>query len=272
VHPEFKEALAKREAASAVIARQPVDDLRLQVKHYKALSQANSAANCDADSKEESEGDWEEANRRTAAAVNRDRCFSSVSSSVSLSSTSIVVVPTYLSLAKTSRISDIPPFAATKHGRKIAQKAKITLVRKQQIASYLSMENSLNTVSRKTPTQSRIHFCVSNSVVRHGQSQSTSCRISPILRGSDSRRSSASLVTDSPCTLLPMKWGKRCLHQSSDIHHDKSTSDYSFENWTAPTSASANLWSFNSENPSTALLRAVMDTGAQHSATSARTY
>jgi len=62
------------------------------------------------------------------------------------------------------------------------------------------------------------------------------------------------------------------LHQSSDIHHDKSTSDYSFENWTAPTSASANLWSFNSENPSTALLGAVMDTGAQHGATGARTY
>jgi len=52
VHPKFKEAQAKREAASFVNARQLVDDLRLQVKHYKALSQANSAANSDADSED----------------------------------------------------------------------------------------------------------------------------------------------------------------------------------------------------------------------------
>jgi len=144
--------MCKREAASAVITRQLADDLRLQVKHYKVLSQANSAANCDADSKEESEGGWEEADGSTAAAVNCARCFSCVSSSITPSSTPIVVpVPTYLSLAKTSQISDIPPFAATKHGRKIAQKAKITLVRKQQIVSYLSMQSSSNTVSRKTP-------------------------------------------------------------------------------------------------------------------------
>jgi len=40
----------------------------------------------------------------------------------------------------------------------------------------------------------------------------------PILRGSDSYRSSASLLTGSLRTLLPMNWSTRCLHQSSDIH------------------------------------------------------
>jgi len=45
-------------------------------------------------------------------------------------------------------------------------------------------------------------------------------------------------------------------------HHGKSTNHYSFEDWTAHTSTSANLWSFNSENPSTALLGTVMDTRA----------
>jgi hypothetical protein len=58
MHPKFQEAQAKREAASVVNARQLVDDLRLQVKHNKALSQANSAANSDADSQDESEVGW----------------------------------------------------------------------------------------------------------------------------------------------------------------------------------------------------------------------
>ena len=130
--------MCKREAASAVITRQLADDLRLQVKHYKVLSQANSAANCDADSKEESEGGWEEADGSTAAAVNRARCFSCVSSSISPSSTPIVVFVTkYLSVAQISQMSDISPRATTKQDRKIARKAKIALVRKQQIASYL---------------------------------------------------------------------------------------------------------------------------------------
>jgi len=153
----------------------------------------------------------------TTTALNRDRRFSCVStSSISPSSTPIVVpVPTYLSVAQISQISDIPPRATTKQDRKIARKAKIALVRKQQIASYLSMESSSIPVSRKLPTQSRVHFCVSHSFVTYGQSQSTSCGIRPILRGSDSYRSSASLVTGSPCTLLPMNWGTRCLHQSS---------------------------------------------------------
>jgi len=106
-----------------------------------------------------------------------------------------------------------------------------------------------------------------------------------------------------------MNWGTCCLHQSLDIHlipvgiplvqtpyglavqspahcnsiaylrkgdiivqrPDSLSSVYSFEDWIAPTSAGANLWSFNSENSSTALLGAVMDTGAQHGATGART-
>jgi len=58
VHPKFKEAQAKREGASVVNACQLVDNLRLQVQHYKALSQANSAANSDADSQDESEVGW----------------------------------------------------------------------------------------------------------------------------------------------------------------------------------------------------------------------
>jgi len=115
-------------------------------------------------------------------------------------------------------MSDIPPRASTKQNRKIARKAKIALVRKQQIASYLSRQSSSIPVSRELPTQSRVHFCVSHSVVTHGQSQSTSCGIRPILRGSDSYRSSTSLVSGSSRTLLPMNWATRCLHQSSDIH------------------------------------------------------
>ena len=59
---QVSKAQAKREAASVVNTRQLVNYLRLQVKHYKALSQANNAANSDADSEDESEGDWEEAN------------------------------------------------------------------------------------------------------------------------------------------------------------------------------------------------------------------
>jgi len=59
--------------------------------------------------------------------------------------------------------------------------------------------------------------------------------------------------------------------QAPVAHHNKSTSDYSFEDWIALTSASANLWSFNSVHSSTALLGAVMDTGAQRGATGART-
>jgi len=61
VHPTFKEAQAKCEVASVINARQLVDDLRHQVKHYKALSEANSATTSDSDSEDESEGDWEEA-------------------------------------------------------------------------------------------------------------------------------------------------------------------------------------------------------------------
>jgi len=91
VHPKFKEAQAKREGASVVNACQLVDNLRLQVKHFKALSQANSAANSDADSDNESEGDWKKANGSTAAAVNRDRCFSCVSSSTAVSCVSLVL-------------------------------------------------------------------------------------------------------------------------------------------------------------------------------------
>ena len=56
VHPKFKEAQAKREAASVTNACKLVDDLRHQVQHYKALSDANSAANSDVGSEEDSEG------------------------------------------------------------------------------------------------------------------------------------------------------------------------------------------------------------------------
>ena len=35
-------------------------------------------------------------------------------------------------------------------------------------------------------------------------------------------------------------------HQAPVAHHNKSTSDYLFEDWIAPTSAGTNLWSFNS--------------------------
>jgi len=168
VHPKFKEAQAKHEAASVVNARQLVDDLRLQVKHYKAISQTNSVANSDADSEDESEGDWDEVNGSTAAAANRDHCFSCVSSSITPSSTPIVVpVTTYLSVAQMSQMSDIPPRATTKQHQKIARKAKIALVPKQQIASYLLRESSSIPVSRKLPTQSRVHFCVFHSIVTH---------------------------------------------------------------------------------------------------------
>jgi len=52
VHPEFKEAKVKCEAASVSNSRKLVDDLFRHIQLYKALSKANS----DADSEDESEG------------------------------------------------------------------------------------------------------------------------------------------------------------------------------------------------------------------------
>ena len=218
MHPKFKEAQAKHKAASVVNARQLVDDLRLQVKHYKALSQTNSVANSDADSEDESEGDWDEVNGSTAAAANRDHCFSCVSSSITPSSTPIVVpVTTYLSVAQMSQMSDIPPRATTKQHQKIARKAKIALVPKQQIASYLLRESSSIPVSRKLPTQSRVHFCVFHSIVTHDS-------LSPLRAESVLFYGVRIPIVHLPHSLLvhrahwPMNWGTRCLHQSSDIH------------------------------------------------------
>ena len=75
-----------------------------------------------------SEGDWEEADGNTAAAVNRDRRFSCVSSSISPSSTLIVAsVPTYLSVDNISQMSDIPPRALVwwRHEERLREKRKL---------------------------------------------------------------------------------------------------------------------------------------------------
>ena len=93
-------------------------------------------------SEEESEGNCEHDN--TAAVVNHDRRFSCVSE------------------------SEIFPLATTKLellDSKCACKARINLVRKQQIASYLLFD--AKNVSRKTLTPSRVRFGVSNLVARH---------------------------------------------------------------------------------------------------------
>ena len=82
-HPNFKATKAKREAATAAASktneRQLIDDLRNQtmIKHYKALSEANSAASSKAESDSEKEEDVisEDCDGVAAMAVNRKRRF-----------------------------------------------------------------------------------------------------------------------------------------------------------------------------------------------------
>jgi len=78
----------------------------------------------------------------------------------SFSTPIVVPVPTDLSVAQISQMSDIAPRATTKQNQKIERTAKIALVHKQQIASYLSIESSSIPVSRKLPTQLRVHVGV----------------------------------------------------------------------------------------------------------------
>ena len=193
MHPKFKEAQAKREAASVTNARKLVDDLRHQVQHYKALSEGNSTGNSDVSSEEDSEGDWEDDD--TAAAVNRDRRFFCVSAVISPSPTSLpfpVSVPTYLFVAN---MSEILLLATIKLDRKRARKAKINLVRKQKNASYLSFDTNIMSLTISTP--SRVHFGVPLLIDHHTAffpSVSFGCR--SILRDPYSYLSSATPVSD----------------------------------------------------------------------------
>ena len=94
-----------------------MEDLRSQVKHFKALA---SAANSEAGSEEEEEWEDEEDEEFAAVQVNHKSRSLCVSHSASVSPT-LAPVPTYLSTAKISQLSD-DSVCKAKHARKLARK------------------------------------------------------------------------------------------------------------------------------------------------------
>ena len=179
---------------------------------YKALSEADSVWNSDVSSEEDSERNLEDDN--AAAAVSHDYLFSCVSDVISpcpISFLSLFLFPlTFL----WPKFLIFFSFATTKLARKRARKARINLARKQQIASYLSLDTKH--VSRKTHTSPRVHFGFSNLVDSHATqtSQSVLSGFQCILCDSYSYVSSAKPVSDVQCKLPFMS----CSNQSSDIN------------------------------------------------------
>jgi len=92
----------------------------------------------------------------TWLAVNHTRRFSCVSSITSvffaLFQSRSLAVAAYLSDAKIFQNSEIFYLVTHNLARKNARKAKITLVRKQQIASYLSLKSNSKNMSHQTLT------------------------------------------------------------------------------------------------------------------------
>ena len=206
-----------------------MEDLRSQVKHFKALA---SAANSEAGSEEEEE--WEDGDDEefAAAAVNHKRLSLWVSRSTSVSPT-LAPVPTYLSTAKISQLSDDSACEA-KHARKLARKTARHIARQKQIASYLTLDKSEVLYLK---TLERVHFSnpLSRTEASHIETEfSHSSLLGPpsalknavdqppthssILKINQNFVTRVNHASAASSDLPPMNWGTRTLHSAANIH------------------------------------------------------